>query len=137
VKNGLVLLTAGLLIGAVVPSRAELPASTAEDKAAAVAKPAKNVAVRAEAAKALESAQDNAVANYRKNQSSSLPQAKAAQKPRHNGASVPAAPSGANHATVNPPTETLTGKEAQTQMPTPGQANDHSSTGRETLSSGR
>lgn len=137
-KNVLVTLIAGLLIGAVAPSHAELPPRTEEDKAAAAAKAAKDAAVQAEAAKALESAQDKAVANYRKSQGSSSPPATAAQKPRHSGASAPlAAPTGADHATVNPPTKTLTRKEAQTQMPTPGQANDHSSTGRETVRSGR
>ena len=39
--------------------------------------------------------------------------------------------------TFNPPEKDLTRKEAQTEMPTPGQANDHSSTARETVPSGR
>jgi hypothetical protein len=136
-RNVLVSLVAGWLIGAVAAAHAELPAPTAEEKAAAAAKSAKDAAAKAEAAKLLESAQDKAVANYRKRQGSSSPRATAAQTSRPDGAIAPAASPGANHAANNPPAETLTRKEAQTKMPTPGQANDHSSTARETVPSGR
>jgi hypothetical protein len=71
VRKILISLTAGLLIGAVAPSYAELPAPTAEEKAAAVAKSAKDAAAKAEEAKALERAQNNAVTNYRKGHGSS------------------------------------------------------------------
>jgi hypothetical protein len=136
-RNVLLPVTVSLLIGAVVPSHAELPAPTTAEKAAAAATPAKDAAEQARTAKALESAQDKAVSNYRKSQRSSSPPTAPAQKPPHDATSVPALQPGADHAAVNPPTKTLTGKEAQTKMPTPGQANDHSSTSRETVPSGR
>ncbi len=121
-KKILATLAGGLLIGAAAASYATLPAKTAEEKAAATAKAEKDAAAKAQAAKELGKAQDRAVANYRKNKASSS-----------GGATAP----GADHATVNPPVQDLTRKEAQTEMPTPGQANDHSSTARETVPSGR
>lgn len=80
-KRILVTLTAGVLIGAVAPASAELPPPTEQGKAAAVAKAAKDAAAKAKAEKALESAQDHAVANYRRNKGSFSPRATAAPKP--------------------------------------------------------
>lgn len=123
-KRILAALAGGLLIG-VFPAYAESPDAAAKAKEAA----------------ALAKAQDNAVANYRKNTGAatgtgqvpaSSSGATAAPKPE------PASgQSGADHAQANSPEKDLTRKEAQTEMPTPGQANDHSSTGRETVPSGR
>src|SRR5581483_2037441 len=71
VKNVLMPLAALLLIGAIAPAHAELPPPTADEKAAAIAKVAKDAAAQAEAAKALQRAQDKAVANYRSTTSAS------------------------------------------------------------------
>ena len=121
-KKILAALSAGLLLAAAA-SYAELPPPTPEEKAAAAAKAEKDAATKAQAAKELARAQDKAVANYKKNKGSS-------------SAGATAAP-GADHASENNPARDLTRKEAQTEMPTPGQANDHSSTARETVPSGR
>lgn len=136
-KKILATLAAGLLIGAAAASYAELRPPTPEEKAAAVAKAEKDTAAKATAAKELARAQDKAVANYRRNRTSSSAGATAQPTPEQNAVSAPQAAPGADHATVNPPTQDLTPQEAQTEMPTPGQANDHSSTGRETVPSGR
>ena len=130
-------LTGGLLIGAVAASYAELPPPTAQEKAAAVAKAEKDAAAKAQAAKELGKAQDRAVANYRKNKASASGGATTDAGPEQGATTAPPAVPGADHATVNPPAQDLTRKEAQTEMPTPGQANDHSSTARETVPSGR
>jgi hypothetical protein len=136
-------LTGGLLIGAVAASYATLPAPTPEGKAAAAAKVEKDAAAKAKADKELAKAQDKAVANYRKNKDDSAGTRKPGTS-TSSGATAEAKPqpnspgeSGADHAKANPPEKDLTRQEAQTEMPTPGQANDHSSTGRETVPSGR
>jgi hypothetical protein len=136
-KRILVRLTGGLLIGAAVASYAELAPPTPEEKAAASAKAEKDAAAKAKAAKELAQAQDKAVANHRKNKGSSAGGPTAQSAPDQNAAPARQQAPGAGHATVNSPTQDLTGKEAQTEMPTPGQANDHSSTARETVPSGR
>jgi hypothetical protein len=102
----LAVLAGGLLVGAFAAAYAELPPPTAQEKAAAAAKAEKAAAEKAKAAKALANAQDRAVANHRKQQ-------------------------GANHATARSPDAELTRQEAQTKMPKPGQANDHSTTARD------
>ena len=99
-------LAGGLLIGAFAAANAELPPLSQEQQAAAAAKADKANADKAKAAKALANAQERAVANYRKQQ-------------------------GANHATARSPDAELTRQEAQTKMPKPGQANDHSTTARD------
>ena len=135
-KRILATLAGGLLIGAAAASYATLPPPTSEEKAAAAAKAEKDAAAKAQAAKELGKAQDRAVANYRKNKASSSGGATTEARPEQGATTAPAVP-GADHATVNPPVQDLTRKEAQTEMPTPGQANDHSSTARETVPSGR
>ena len=122
-KRMLAALAGGLLIG-VLPAYAESPDAAAKAKEAA----------------ALAGAQDKAVANYKKNTGAST----GTRKPQASSSGATTAPkpdasgqSGADHAQANSPEKDLTRKEAQTEMPTPGQANDHSSTGRETVPSGR
>jgi hypothetical protein len=109
-KNLLAALSAGLLLAA---SPAESPSPTAEEKAAA--------------ARELAKAQDKAAANYKESKD------KANKGSSSAGATAP----GADHANDTPPAQYLTRKEAQTEMPMPGQANDHSSTARETVPSSR
>ena len=108
----LAILAGGLLIGAVAGSFAKLPSPTPEEKATAAAKAEKEAAAKAKAAKELATAQDRAVANYRKNKGSFSTK-------------------GADHANAPAPDRELTRKEAQTEMPTPGQANDHSTPARD------
>jgi hypothetical protein len=133
-------LAGALLIGTFVASYAELPPRAPEEKAAAAAKAEKDVAAKAKAAKELANAQDKAVANYKKNQGSSSAGATTEPRPEQSSAAAPA-PSqsqGADHATAKPPDGELTEQEAQTEMPKPGQANDHSTTARDPQnSSGR
>jgi hypothetical protein len=136
-KRILATLAGGLLIGAVAASYATLPAPTPEEKATAAAKAEKDAAAKAQAAKELGKAQDRAVANYRKNKASSSGGATTEARPEQGATTAPSTVPGADHTTVNPPVQDLTRKEAQTEMPTPGQANDHSSTARETVPSGR
>ena len=138
-KKILAVLAGALLVGPFVASYAELPPPTLEAKAAAAAKAEKEPAEKAKAAKELARAQDKAVANYKKNKGSSSAGATTEPRPEQNSATAPA-PSqsqGADHAKANLPDGELTPQEAQTEMPKPGQANDHSSTGRETVPSGR
>ena len=116
-KKILVVLAGGLLIGAFAASYAELPPPTPEEKAAAAAKAEKAAAEKAKTAKELANAQDMAVANYKKNKGSQSP--------------------GADHAEAKLPDRDLTRQEAQTEMPKPGQANDHSTTARDPQNSGR
>jgi len=105
--------TAGMLLLAFA-AYAKLPAPTVEEKSAAAAKAEKQAAEKAKAAKALEKAQDRAAGRYGK----------------HKG--------GADHSRATRPHAELTRQEAQTQMPKPGQANDHSTTARDPkTSSGR
>ena len=121
----LAVLAGGLLIGAFAGANAELPPPTPQEKAAAAAKAEKAAADKAKAAKELAHAQDRAVANYRKNKRSS-------------SAGSTTQREGADHATSRPPDAELTRQEAQTEMPKPGQANDHSTTARDPQnSSGR
>ena len=137
-KKIFVTLASGALIGAIAAaSYAELPPPTAQEKAAAAAKTEKDAAAKAQAAKELAAAQDKAVANYKKNKGASSGGTATAPAPGQNAVTAPQAPTGADHATINPPQGELTRQEAQTEMPTPGQANDHSSTARETVPSGR
>jgi hypothetical protein len=139
-KKILAVLAGALLIGAFVASYAKLPPPAPEEKAAAAAKAEKDVAAKAKAAKELANAQDKAVANYKKNKGSSSAGATAEPKPEQSFANAPA-PSqsqGPDHATAKPPDGELTQQEAQTGMPKPGQANDHSTTARDPQdSSGR
>jgi hypothetical protein len=115
-KKIFAVLAGGLLIGAIAIANAELPPLTPQEKAAAAAKAEKATAEKAKAAKDLAQAQDRAAANYRKNKGSQ----------------------GADHATARRPDAELTRQEAQTEMPKPGQANDHSTTARDPQnSSGR
>ena len=102
----------GFLIGAFGAPYAKLPAPTPEEKAAAAAKAEKDTAAKAKAAKELGQAQDKAGVNHRKKKTAQPTQ-------------------GADHARTTSPEHELTRKEAQTGMPTPGQANDHSTPARE------
>lgn len=133
-------LAGGLLIGAFAAANAELPPLTAQEKAAAAAKAEKATAEKAKAAKDLAKAQDRAVVNYRKNKGSSSAGTTTQPTPRQGSAAAPAGPQsqGADHATSRRPDAELTRREAQTEMPKPGQANDHSTTARDPQdSSGR
>jgi hypothetical protein len=112
----LAVVAGGLLAGTFAASYAKLPPPTPEEKAAAVAKAEKEAAGKAKAAKELSKAQDRAVANYTGSAQSQ----------------------GADHAKAKLPDGDLTRQEAQTEMPKPGQANDHSTTARDPQnSSGR
>lgn len=131
---------AGALLFAASVSHAELPAAPAKSDAEKASEAQKAAAAKANEAADLSHAQDKAVTNYRKNKGD----ASAARKPEASSASgstskpkPAAAEAGADHSEPNPPEKDLTREEAQTKMPTPGQANDHSSTGRETVPSGR
>jgi hypothetical protein len=139
-KRILAVVAGGLLVGTFAASYAKLPPPTPEEKAAAVAKAEKEAAGKAKAAKELAKAQDNTVANYKKNKGSSFAGATADPKSERSSATAPA-PSqsqGADHAKAKPPDGDLTRQEAQTEMPKPGQANDHSTTARDPQnSSGR
>jgi hypothetical protein len=123
-KRILAALAGSLLIG-VLPAYAQSPDAAKAKEAADLAR-----------------AQEKAVANYKKNAGDST----GTRKPPASSSGGTAAPKrdadpsgkqGADHAQANPPEKDLSQKEAQTEMPTPGQANDHSSTGRETVPSGR
>jgi hypothetical protein len=130
----------GLLVGAFAASHAELRPPTPEEKATAVAKADKQAADKAKDARELARAQDKAVANYKKNRGSSSAGMTTGSKPEPRSAIGPAPTptQGANHADANPPDAELTRQEAQTEMPKPGQANDHSTTARDPQnSSGR
>src|SRR5687768_4497346 len=126
-------LAGGLLIGAFAAAYADLPPPTAEQKAAAAAKAEKAAAEKAKDAKELARAQDRAVANYKKNKVASSSTGTTTQSaPRQGSAAAPApsASQGADHSDVKRPDSELTRQEAQTEMPKPGQANDHSTTAR-------
>jgi hypothetical protein len=126
VKKIVAVMAGALLAGTFAVAYAKLPPPTLEEKTAATAKAEKEAAGKAKAAKELAKAQDKAVANYKKNKGSSVG-ATAQPKPEQSSATAPA-PSqsqGANHAKKLPDGD-LTRKEAQTEMPKPGQANDHS-----------
>lgn len=141
-KRTLVTLAGGLLIAAFA-AHAELPAAPPESDAEKKSEAQKAAAAKAKDTADLARAQDKAVANYKKNRSDTA----ATQKPEASSSSgATAAPkpqpdtsgeSGADHANASSPEKDLTRKQAQTEMPTPGQANDHSSTARETVPSGR
>jgi hypothetical protein len=138
-KTILAALAGGLLIAAFA-SHAELPSAPAKSEAEKATEAQKAAAAKAKDAADLTRAQDKAVANYRKNNSDSARARKAGASSAQGATAAkpePPAESGADHAKANSPGKELTGKEAQTEMPTPGQANDHSSTGRETVPSGR
>ena len=111
-KRFFAVLAGGVLIGAFAAANAELPPPSAQEKAAATAKTQKDAAEKAKNAKELAQAQGKAVANWQSQ--------------------------GADHATSRRPDGELTRHEAQTEMPKPGQANDHSTTARDPQnSSGR
>ena len=142
------LLFSGVLMATVEISFAELPAPSAEQKAAAKAKAEKDKIEKEKSAKEVAGAQDKAVANYRKNRGSSAAGADAQPAPRQNSSarqeqqsSSPrkADPSqGADHSNAGRPDSELTRQEAQTEMPKPGQVNDYSTPARDPQnSSGR
>jgi hypothetical protein len=142
-KRILIALVAGVLTGVFAASYAKLPAPTAQEKAAAAAKAEKDTIDKAKAARELAQAQDRAVDNYKKNnkgkKGSSSAGATARPEPEQSsaGAPAPSEPQGADHSKSKPDTD-LTPQEAQTEMPKPGQANDHSTTARDPQnSSGR
>jgi hypothetical protein len=134
-KRTLITLASGLLIGAVAASYAELPPPTAQEKAAAAAKAQKAESEKAKAARELTQAQDKAVANYRKNKGQGSPSAGATAQPGPQqdspAAQAPGGSQGADHANAGRPDAELTPHEAQTEMPKPGQANDHSTPARD------
>ena len=135
----LAVLAGGLLVGAFAAAYAELPPPTPQEKAAAAAKAQKDTAGKAMAAKELAQAQDKAVANWRKNTGLASAGTTTQPAPRQGSAApAPSAPQGADHSSAKQPDSELTRREAQTQMPLPGQANDHSTTARDPQnSSGR
>lgn len=117
-KKILAVVAGALLAGTFAASYAKLPLPTPEEKAVAAAKTEKEAAGKAKSANELAKAQDKAVANYKKNKGSSS--------------------QGSDHAQAKLPDGDLTRQEAQTEMPKPGQANDHSTTARDPQnSSGR
>lgn len=127
-------LVAVLLLGAFTFAHAELPPPTAEEKKAAAVKAEKAAAEKAKAAKDLAKAQDRAAANYRKNKgtSSAGPTTVQPEPPQSRSGAPGASPSqGADHSKAKAPDSELTRQEAQTEMPKPGQANDHSTTARD------
>jgi len=126
-KDALLVIAGSVLVGSA--AYATLPPPTPEEKAAAAAKAEKDAAAKAVAQKALSEAQDKAVSSYRK----AHPAAAGGTAPGENrpGASRASAKSGADHADSRPPDAELTPREAQTEMPKPGQANDHSTTARD------
>jgi hypothetical protein len=131
---------AGALLVASAAAYAELPAAPPKSAAEKASEEQKAGAQKAKDAADLSRAQDKAVTNYKKNKGDSA----AVRKPEassSSGASSKPKPApaeaGANHSNPNSPEKELTREEAQTKMPTPGQANDHSSTSRETVPSGR
>ncbi len=139
-KRIFAVLAGGLMIGAFAASHAELPPPTPQEKAAEAAKAEKAAAEKAKDAKELAQAQDKAVANWRKNKGLSSAGTTTLPVPRQGAAAAPARPpsEGADHATSRRPDAELTREEAQTEMPKPGQANDHSTTARDPQnSSGR
>ena len=133
----LAVLAGGLLVGAFAASHAELPPPTPQEKTAAAAKAEKAAAEKAKDAKELARAQDQAVANWRKNKGLSAAGTTTQPAPRQGSEAAPApsASQGADHSNAPRPDSELTRKEAQTEMPIPGQANDHSTTARETVPS--
>jgi len=136
----LAVLAGGLVIGAFTAANAELPPPTPQEKTAADAKAGKASVEKAKAARDLAHAQDKAVANYRKTKSSSpgatMTHPGAAQRPT--AVPAPSQSQGADHSNARRPDAELTRPEAQTEMPKPGQANDHSTTARDPQnSSGR
>jgi hypothetical protein len=136
----LAVLAGGLLIGAFAAANAELPPPTPQEKAAAAAKAEKAAAEKAKDAKELARAQDRAVANWRKNKGASSTGTATQPASRQGSAAAPApsAAQGADHSNAKRPDSELTRQEAQTEMPRPGQANDHSTTARDPQnSSGR
>jgi hypothetical protein len=135
----LAVLAGGLLVGAFAAAYAELPPPTPQEKAAAAAKAQKDTADKAMATKELAQAQDKAVANWRKNTGLASAGTTTQPAPRQGSAApAPSAPQGADHSNAKQPDSELTRREAQTQMPMPGQANDHSTTARDPQnSSGR
>jgi hypothetical protein len=137
-KRILFMFAGSLMLGATTASYAKLPPPTPEEKAAAAVKAEKDAAGKAKAAKDLSEAQDKAVTIYRK--ARGVPAAAADAKPT----AKPQSPAGATHSTgadhsrSRLPDAELTRREAQNQMPKPGQANDHSTTARDPQnSSGR
>jgi hypothetical protein len=139
--NRIIAVPAGaLLIGVFAAAYAELPPPTPEQKAAAAAKAKKDTAEKAKAAREVAQAQDTAVANYKKhgdkkNEGSSSAGAAAEPKPEQSSATATAPSQGADHANATLPDSDLTPQEAQTEMPKPGQANDHSTTARDAQNS--
>jgi hypothetical protein len=133
----LAVLAGGLLIGAFAAANAELPPPTPQEKAAAAAKAEKAAAEKAADAKELARAQDKAVANWRKNKGASSAGTATQPAPRQGSSSAPAASQGADHSKAKRPDSELTREEAQTEMPKPGQANDHSTTARDPQNSSR
>ncbi len=136
----LAVLAGGLLIGAFAAANAELPPPSPQEKAAAAATAQKAAAEKAKDAKQLARAQDKAVANWRKNKGLASTGTTAQPAPQQSPSTAPAASSsqGADHSKAEQPDSELTRREAQTQMPIPGQANDHSTTARDPKnSSGR
>ena len=123
----LAVLAGGVLIGAFAAAHAELPPPSAQEKAAAAAKAQKAAGEKAQDAKELARAQDRAVANWRKNKGASSA-----------GTTTAPQSQGADHSKAKRPDSELTRQEAQTEMPKPGQANDHSTSARDPQnSSGR
>jgi hypothetical protein len=139
-KKILIAVAGSALLGAFAVPYAKLPAPTPEENAAAAAKTEKETTGKAKAAKELAEAQDRAAASYRKSKGKSAVGVTRKAKPGESSASAPT-PSrsqGADHANSRLPDADLTRREAQNQMPQPGQANDHSTTARDPQnSSGR
>lgn len=128
-KRALTILAAGLMLGAFAATQAKLPPPTPEEMAAAAANAQKAETEKAKAAQQVSRAQDRAVASYRKNKGKDASSAGATAQ---HGQSQ-----GAEHSNARLPDSELTPREAQTQMPKPGQVNDYSTPARDPQNSSR
>jgi hypothetical protein len=119
---------AGLAIGSIAGVNAALPKPPAKSDAEKAAEAEKAAAAKAKEAEQNAKAQDKAVANYKKTKGKHSSSA---------GATAPAPSQGADHSSAGLPDSELTPREAQTQMPKPGQVNDYSTPKRDPQNSSR
>lgn len=105
-RSAIAVLSIGLLMGTLAGAHAKLPAVAPKGETEKAAEAQKAAAEKARNAELLRKAHDRAAANYRRNR-------------------------GADHSRSMPAHHEPTRKEQATQMPLPGQANDHSSPARQ------
>jgi hypothetical protein len=125
-KNLLAAILAGALLGVGAASLAKLPPTPPKSDAEKKAEAEKAAAAKAKDAADLAKAQERAVANYKKTH-----RAGDAVGADHRGAvGADDRDVGADHSRPMSSQHELTPREAETAMPMPGQANDHSSPAR-------